>query len=29
MGFLPTGERGALPPPREAITEHRRARELR
>lgn len=28
MGFEPTGETGSLPPPRERVTEHRRARVL-
>lgn len=27
-GFRPTGETGALPPPRSHVLEHRRAREL-
>ncbi len=27
-GFLPTGETGALPPPREHVKEHQRARDL-
>jgi ribosomal protein S18 acetylase RimI-like enzyme len=28
-GFLPTGVRGTLPPPREHVLEHQRGRELR
>jgi len=28
-GFVPTGVKGTLPPPREHIPEHQRARELR
>jgi len=29
MGFMSTGETGSLPPPREHITEHQRAFDLR